>query len=563
MQISCKSQKRTHLKLYNKGREGMTQIRKRALSLLAVLGLLLSLSVNAAAADSALDRAVSDTAAYLYQTAAEPQVGSIGGEWAVMGLARSGWAVPAAYYQKYYQTVENYVKARDGVLHTRKYTEYSRVIVALSALGKDARNVAGYDLTKPLGDFDKTVWQGINGPIWALIALDSRNYPMPQNPEAAKQATRQMYVEEILARQLDNGGWDLGSRGGSAQADADITGMALQALAKYRDQAAVKAAVDRGLACLSAIQDASGGYACSGTVNSNSTAQAVTALCELGIRQDDPRFVKNGHAALDNLLSFYRAGKGFSHTAGGSSDQMATEQAFYAMVAVQRANQGKNSLYRMSDAADVLGTQPAGLPGRNADVQVKPVTEPGKTFGDISGHRNQTAIEALASRSILNGYDAANFGPDHTLTRAQFAAIVVRALGLPLETADNFTDVKAADWFAAYVGTAYRYGIVNGTTATTFHPYGTITRQEAAAMAARAARLCGMDTAMEVSAVRSTLEAFSDYGTTGEWARESLAFCYRAEILDGSAGSIRPRAAVTRCEFAQMLYNLLGSAQLL
>ena len=168
-----------------------------SLALAWVLALSLSTGAWAAVSDERLADAVTDTAAYMYRTVKDPQVGSIGGEWAVLGLARSGYEVPEEYYQKYYATVESYVKACDGVLHDKKYTEYSRLIVALSSIGKDARDVAGYDLTKPLGDYGKTIWQGLNGPIWALIALDSKDYPMPENPEAATQATRQMYIDRI------------------------------------------------------------------------------------------------------------------------------------------------------------------------------------------------------------------------------------------------------------------------------------------------------------------------------------------------------------------------------
>lgn len=107
----------------------------------------------------------------------------------MLGLARSGSAVPETYYQDYYAAVERYVQACGGQLHDKKYTEYSRVILALSAIGKDARDVAGYDLTLPLGDYEKTIWQGLNGPVWALIALDSRDYPVPENPQAQVQAT--------------------------------------------------------------------------------------------------------------------------------------------------------------------------------------------------------------------------------------------------------------------------------------------------------------------------------------------------------------------------------------
>ena len=233
----------------------MKQWKERGLSLLLVLALLMSLSVTALAAVSkdTLADAITDTAAYLYKTVKSPQVGSIGGEWAVLGLARSGYDVPEQYYQDYYATVEEYVKACNGMLHEKKYTEYSRLIVALSSIGKDARDVAGYDLTKALGDYDKTIWQGLNGPIWALIALDSRNYPMPENPQAKTQATRQMYIDRILECQLPDGGWSLfggtaAASSGDNTSDPDITGMALQALAKYQDQTAVKKATDEALA---------------------------------------------------------------------------------------------------------------------------------------------------------------------------------------------------------------------------------------------------------------------------------------------------------------------------
>ncbi len=544
----------------------MAQVKKRSASLLLVLLMLWSMTANAFAINvSTVSSALSDTAAYMVKTVPSPQVGSIGGEWVILGLARSGCDVPTAYYQNYYSNVEQNVKANKGVLHDKKYTEYSRVITALSAIGKDARNVAGYDLTKPLGDYDKTVYQGINGPVWALIALDSRDYPMPQNTEAKTQATRQMYVDSILNAQLPDGGWSFAD-GEDAQTDPDMTGMALQALAKYQSQPAVKTAVDKALACMSKLQNADGGFSSWGTANSESCAQMIVALDELGVSMEDARFVKNGKTILDALLTFYQPGKGFTHTNDDSgTNQMATEQALYALAAAQRSMQGKNSLYRMSDAISISSTASTaqGLSGKHADVMAQPVTEPGKTFSDISAHKNRAAIEALASRGIINGNDSTHFDPDSTMTRAQFAAIIVRSLGLPLKNTGGFTDVKSTDWFVSYVGTAYHYGIVAGTSATTFTPNGTITRQEAAVMVARAAKLCGMDTARDSAAVRDTLAQFSDYTSADAWAREGLAFCFDTGILDASALSIQPKTAIKRCEIAQMLYNMLNSAKLL
>ena len=149
------------------------------------------------------------------------------------------------------------------------------------------------------------------------------------------------------------------------------------------------------------------------------------------------------------------------------------------------------------------------------------------------------------------------------MTRAQFAAIVVRGLGLPQQAVTVFGDVKATDWHAPYVGTAYTYGIVNGRSADTFDPAGTITRQEAALMVARAAKLCGMDTELANYEIVNMLAQFGDYVTVDDWAKESMAFCYGEDILDQSDMEIEPKRAILRCEIAQMLYNMLGSAKLL
>ncbi len=535
------------------------------LALVLVMGLCVPAM---AVSEKDLSAAVTKSAAYMLHTVKAPQVGSIGGEWAVIGLARSGYDVPQAYWDDYYAAVEDYVEDCKGVLHKKKYTEYSRVVVALTAIGADPSDVAGYDLLKPLGDFDKTIWQGINGPIWALIALDSGNYDVPINAEAETQATRQMYIDEILRRQLDDGGWNLSGKGGNGQADPDITGMALQALAKYQSQSAVKAATDKALTCLSNMQDQKGGYASWETSNSESVVQVIVALCELGIDLNDSRFVKKGNTLLDNLFSYRNADGSFTHTANGSgNDQMSSEQGFYGIVAAQRAAEGKNSLYRMSDCAIRVsgnaGAETVGLAGKHADVKKTTVAAPGKTFADISGHKNQPAIEALIARGIINGMGNDSYAPDATMTRAQFATIVVKALGLTPKASNVFRDVQADKWYAPYIGTAHKYGIVNGRTTAIFDPEGTITRQEAAAMVARAAKLCGMDTELETYEILNVLAQFGDYMSIDQWARESMAFCYGEDILDQSDFDVEPARAILRCEIAQMLYNMLAKAKLL
>ncbi|MCI8595000.1 MAG: hypothetical protein HFF09_07105 [Oscillospiraceae bacterium] len=535
-------------------------IRRLSTAVLAASLLLgMSLPASAALSGDALQTAVAGSSAYVRHTVEVPQVNAIGGEWAVICLARGGESIPQSYWDGYYATVEAYVKEHKGVLHEKKYTEYSRVVLALTAIGADPSHVAGYDLLKPLGDFDKTVWQGVNGPIWALVALDSGGYAMPQNPEAKTQATRQMYVDNILTRQLPDGGWSLSDKG---DGEADLTGMALQALAKYRSQSGVQAALDRALKFLSETQGSDGGYTSWSTSNVESTVQVIVGLCELGIDLEDSRFVKNGRTLLDNLLSYRRSDGSFCHTVGGSSNQMASEQGLYALAAALRIWNGKSSLYRMDDVTISTGTD-TGLSGRHPDVQKTAVTAPGATFSDVAAHPNRQAIEAMAERRIITGRPGGVFDPNATMTRAEFSAIVVKALGLTPKAQPIFTDVSMEAWYNPYVSTAHGYELIRGVGNGAFDPDGTITRQQAAVLVSRAAVLCGLDTAVTEAAAEEMLSQFSDGMSVVQWARGGVAFCYREGLLDQSGKSVEPNRAITRCEVAEMLYRLLNSAELL
>ncbi len=504
---------------------------------------------------ASVNSVLSKVSAYLQKNVAEPNVGSVGGEWAVMGLARSGADVPNGYFENYRCRVENYVKACGGVLHEKKYTEYSRVVIALTSIGKNPQNVAGYNLLEPLADYNKTVRQGINGSVWALIALDCGGYEIPQNSKAAVCATREMYVNHILENQTEDGGWALSGN----VADADVTAMVLQALSAYTDNEKVRAATEKAVLCISEIQNENGGFSSGGTENSESDAQVIVALASLGISVEDSRFVKNGNSVLDNMLTYYDdENGGFRHISGGAVNQMATEQCFYALVALKRFYCGENGLYDMSDVGFVTDSKfNGGLPNKNDDVKIANVLYPEKTFEDIAEHSNRKAIEELAARGIINGKTEKLFYPDATVTRAEFAAVVARGLGLPAKSGGDFSDVGEDDWFFEAVNTAKFYGVVMGVSETLFNPDGLITREEAAIMIVRAAKLCGNNTDMETFEVRNVLAGFDDYVTVAEWSRGELAFCFKNGILSEDNIEIKPKEAVTRAETAQMFYNML------
>lgn len=279
-------------------------------------------------------------------TLGTPTVNSTGGEWMVIGLARSGRPVPAGYYDN----VVEYVKAKADAnerLHPTKVTDNARVILALTAIGKDVTNVGGHNLLKGLDSMDYVQAQDINGPIFTLIALDSHNYPTMGD------VTREKLIQVILDAQLNDGGWDLSAD----KADPDMTAMAIQALAPYyKTNETVKAAVDKALEALSALQRTDGGFDSWGTVNSESCAQVIVALTALGIDPTaDSRFVKNGHTVLDALAGFYVTGGGFRHTAGGERNDMATEQGYYALAAYYRFANTQTRLYDMSDVTIQTG----------------------------------------------------------------------------------------------------------------------------------------------------------------------------------------------------------------
>ncbi len=482
------------------------------------------------------------TVGYLLSQVSAPQIGVVGGEWAVIGLARSGASVPEGYFEDYLRRVEQTVLQQQGILHQRKYTEYSRVILALHALGRDARNVAGYSLVAPLEEFEQTVWQGMNGAVWALLALDS-------HPAVAQeyQELRHRYLTYILQHQLSDGSFPLSA--GSTQGDRDVTAMALQALAPYREQKEGQRAIDGGVSWLKS----------QAPTDAEQTAQIIAAFCSLGIPCTEEAFQQDGKTILQILMDYGTEQGAFRHTLGDTPPSlMATEQALCAMAAVQRAQSGAPALYDMRDARRVE----SATAKRHPEVKPQAVFYPERSFSDIGESPYRSHILSLAQRGILNGKGENCFDPDGLMTRAEFATIVVRSLGLPEKSTDRFGDVLPQDWFYGYVGTASAYGIVNGVSETAFQPDGQVTLQEAAVMLGRAAKLCGLETERTEAAILNTLAGFTDYRSVADWARESVAFCCDAGILFQDALELLPAKAINRQEIAGMVNGLLVAARL-
>ena len=330
---------------------------------------------------------LNETMAQLAATVTEPSFGTGAGEWTVLSLARGNYYDTGdKYFEDYYSRIEETVKEKaasvnlNGALHKVKSTENSRLIMALSAIGKDPTKVGGVDLVGAYSanGFSWIKKQGLNGPVFALIALDTYNY------KTSDATIRQQCVDYILQAELANGGWALSG----TTADPDMTAMVLQALANYADNSDVKDAAERGFAALSSIQKNNGGYASWGSVNSESIAQVIVACTAWGIDPStDSRFVKSGGSTVDALLEFYVPdGKGFAHVlettggyAGGEVNAMATDQACYALVAYDRFVNNKNALYDMSD---VTHPEPAGI-SASISLPAEISNKKGTTFNAI------------------------------------------------------------------------------------------------------------------------------------------------------------------------------------
>ena len=321
---------------------------KRVFSILIVLCLLATLPVSAFAAEEDAIRKAFETTGDYMAALGDPSAGSTGGEWMALGFARSGREVPDSYYDSVVAYVDEKID-ENGRLHATKCTTNCRFIVALTAIGKDPTDVGGHNLLAGLNDMGYIRKVGVSGVIWTLIAFDCGKYEMPKGID------RETLVDTILDFQVPGGGW---ANSGNI-ADPDVTSMAIQALAPYREDADVRNALDTAVTVLAGMLDETGNFPSQYGASSESVSQVIVALCTLGIDPNtDARFVKNGMSALDGLLGYYVEGGGFQHIHSGKIDGIATEQGYYALTAYFRMLEGKTPLYDMTDGVNLTPREP-------------------------------------------------------------------------------------------------------------------------------------------------------------------------------------------------------------
>lgn len=258
----------------------------------------------------------------------DPKPGSMYGEWAVLALARSEVKAPA-WYLRYTDAL----KAAD--LSEFAPNDFQRAVIALTALGVDAKNFTDTDLVQKLiekrdGKYLSEI-SGNTSLAFSLIALNTKPYGTEYD------AAREDIISLLIANQLDSGAWYINDK--NPGEDLDATAMVVTALSKYYDRSNVKSTVDKALDWLASKYS-------NGFGSSESDSQMIVALTSLGLNPEtDTRF----GGLVTSLISYADDSGMFRHTkTSTSTSELSTEQAAYALTAYSRFLDGKSSLYDMS-----------------------------------------------------------------------------------------------------------------------------------------------------------------------------------------------------------------------
>lgn len=186
-------------------------------------------------------------------------------------------------------------------------------------------------------------------------------------------------------------------------------------------------------------------------------------------------------------------------------------------------------------------------------------------FNDVKIHWAKNSINNMGSRLVVSGDGNGVYRPNSDMTRAEFAAIIGKALGLRIQDGKStFSDVKATDWYNGYTMTAASYGIVTGYNSSTFAPNDKITREQAMTMIARAMKITGLGATLKESDVDDLLGAYEDAGAVSSYAKSPIAECLKAGVVSGKTDKIlAPKDYITRAEVAVIVERLLQNSELI
>lgn len=458
-------------------------------------------------------------------------------EWEAIGLAKAGKSIPIQYHQKFEEHLQNQVISKSGN-GRMKITDVERLLLAAIAIGKDPTNIdgKGFNLVEKIYNSeawttgaDSLTFQGNNGIIFALLALDANAFNVPNEAKW----TREKLVAELLKYQKADGSWSL-TTSTEGKTSFDITAMALAALAPYDGQSNVKNAIQKAVTFLSNAQESTGGYDddFAGGISSEATSQVIIGLTSNGMNPESTLFTKQGTNLIDHLLSFQSTDGGFKHTKGDrASNNMATEQALQALVAFDLYVNDGGALY---------------------DFTEEEIVPPAITFTDTKGHWAEKDIQKAVQYGIMKGYANGTFKPENQLTRAQAASILVRALDLETNQTAPFTDIEGyAKDTQAEIAAAYQHGIIKGYQGN-FNPGNKVTRSQLALMLYRA-----YESQVGEHYIASALAPFKDIENYDKETQDAISMIYELKIAQGSNGLYLPGNPTKRSHAAKMLVTYM------
>ncbi|MFC3846609.1 S-layer homology domain-containing protein [Paenibacillus sp. GCM10012304] len=223
------------------------------------------------------------------------------------------------------------------------------------------------------------------------------------------------------------------------------------------------------------------------------------------------------------------------------------------------ANPKLSSVYYISDNGGlerIGGTYLSGeLSSDISHFSKYTVLEVSKSFADVpSSHWAADVIQELASKLVISGTSEQTFEPESKVTRAQFTALMARALQLKTaNSSTSFQDVQPSDWFAPEVASAVQAGIVNGRETDKFEPNSLVSREEMTAILMRSYRL------LHGKTDPAAAPSFSDEAAIGQWVLADVKAATALGLVQGrSEGQFEPQGFATRAEAAQVLYRLLS-----
>ncbi|WP_410513640.1 S-layer homology domain-containing protein [Paenibacillus sp. BR2-3] len=562
------------------------------LLVISVLGTSLAPSGKAFAAEQNQTVKAATVSEATYAAAEAILSRGIQSDWQAIGLARGGSKLPDSYKT----ALKTEVQAQKGTY--TNVTDYARKVLAATAIGIDATNVAGFDLVEKIYNNARMTNQGINGPVYSLLALDSGHYSVP----ASAKWTQDKLVSQILSKQNTDGGFTL-STGAS---DPDVTAMTLTALSAHLDKPEVKTAGERAITWLSQKQQSNGGYGDS----SESVAQVIIALTSSNVDPAEKRFTKDAGDLIDRLLSFRTADVGFAHKISGKYDALATEQALQALVAYQLFVKGEGRFYNfpqpvkqpLAVQASVVIEGPQGFIAEGKVQAVSALEALNKlttdkkivlkltssAYGDyVSGIKG---IEA----GLYGGYDGWNYAvsragewifpsvgmSDFVLQASDRVVVYYGGSGTQLVGSVTVTPGQPAagksfavnvqksslDWESGKVVSvpASAVQVKIGAATVTTDAYGTAAFTAGTKGGIQTVTVTGYSEGKAPSVARYTQRllvspVFADQKNISSWADASVKYAIEKGLMEGVGGSkltFAPKEYITRAQLAALLLRL-------